>query len=122
MGGRGPHAGGDNAQIKINTYLQRQEIERIQNTWEEYRVNARGISGEISTGGVEGGASGQILKKKCSCCLQYTLPAYSKYEMCPICGWIDDPRQNKDITLMQGKNPFSLKEARQRWETQKGGL
>jgi len=119
MGGRGAFVANDNAQIKMSAHIQRQEIESIQKIWNDYRAKTKDINGTISAGGIGGGVSGQTLKKKCCCCLQYTLPAYSEYEVCPDCGWIDDPNQNANIVLDKGSNPTSLEQARIRWRSQR---
>ena len=47
--------------------------------------------------------------------MQYSLHAFTNYEQCPICGWIDDPMQNSDTTSTVGKNPISLEQARKIW-------
>ena len=119
MGGRGTYAGSENTQIKMITHLRRQEIEQIRDTGQVIRAKSKETNIDSTIAGVGGGASGQAMKKRCFCCLQYTLPAYSEYETCPVCGWIDDPQQNKDTTLTQGRNSISLKEARQKWKGQK---
>ena len=115
MGGRGVYVGGDNTQIKMEAYVCQQEVECVKIEWETEREKRREERGEKTQNG-NGGVGGQTMKKRCACCLQYTLPAYSEYEECPVCGWIDDPQQNRNITLAQGSNPTSLEEARQRWK------
>ena len=97
MGGRGAFAGGGNRQMDMSTYLRRQE-----NT-----------SAHEQSGGVTGS---QRKWKQCQCCFHYSIPAFSDYEKCPICGWIDDPEQNVDCNLTNKSNEMSLKEARRMWQ------
>ena len=70
---------------------------------------------QIGTAGSEmsGGVSSPQLLKKCACCKEYTLPVNTEYELCPICGWIDDPFQNKNPNSAIGRNPMSLVEAQE---------
>lgn len=107
MGGRGILAKTDNSQIKMDEYLRRLEIEEIRKTWDNYRSEPSGSAG--------GSTGNQVMRKKCACCLQYSLPAFTEYEECPLCGWIDDPKQNLDPTSTVGRNSISLLEAQQRW-------
>lgn len=117
MGGRGVFAGGDNAQIKLDAYVFRRKIENVRIEWEmEREMRAERCGGKMQN--ENGEVPGSVMRKRCACCLRYTLPAYSEYEECPVCGWIDDPRQNREIALVQGSNPISLEEARQRWREQ----
>lgn len=110
MGGRGVFVSDDNSQIKMTEYLRSLEIKNIRENWDDYRAkNYHGIGGA-------GGA--QMMRKKCACCLQYTLLAFTEYEQCPVCGWIDDPEQNRNSTSRSGLNPISLQEARQKWVEQ----
>ena len=106
MGGRGIYAHDDNSQIKIGKYMQSLEIICTKNLWNNYRE----VQSEAS-----GGISGQDMRKRCACCMQYSLHAFTNYEQCPICGWIDDPMQNRDTTSTAGKNPVSLEQARKIW-------
>ena len=106
MGGRGIYAHDDNSQIKIGKYLQSLEISSTENLWNNYRE----VQSEAS-----GGISGQDMRKRCACCMQYSLHAFTNYEQCPICRWIDDPMQNNDITSTAGRNPISLEQARKKW-------
>ena len=55
-----------------------------------------------------GGVASPQLFKKCACCKEYTLPVNTEYEICPICGWIDDPFQNKNPDSTIGRNSMSL--------------
>lgn len=112
MGGRGVYAGDRNSQIKVADYLQMLEIKAVRQEMEACRAEA--MEGSRSVGSV-------FMRKRCACCLQYTLPAYSEYEQCPVCGWIDDPIQNLNPQSASGLNPTSLQEAQQKWlQSQQG--
>ena len=58
-------------------------------------------------------------KKKygCLCCGRYTLTERppGTYEVCPVCGWEDDPQQARDEDLAGGANTLSLREHRKRF-------
>lgn len=105
MGGRGIQVRNDNAQIKMSEYLQWLDIKGTKELWDDYRARQD----------IGSGVSSQAMRKKCACCLQYSLPAFSEYEQCPICGWIDDPIQNSDHTSTSGCNSISLQDARKLW-------
>ena len=68
---------------------------------------------QIATAGSEAGSGISLpqLLKKCACCKEYSLPVNTEFEICPICGWIDDPFQNKNPNSTIGRNPMSLVEA-----------
>jgi hypothetical protein len=53
--------------------------------------------------------------KSCSCCGFLTLPSDSLFEICPICGWQDDPVQNDDPDYAGGANMQSLNEYQAKW-------
>ncbi|MDR2610017.1 MAG: hypothetical protein LBC58_01010 [Clostridiales Family XIII bacterium] len=53
--------------------------------------------------------------KSCVCCGFPTLPEDSLFEICPICGWQDDPVQNDDPDYAGGANKESLNEYRAQW-------
>jgi hypothetical protein len=53
--------------------------------------------------------------KNCICCGFPTLPESSLFEICPICGWQDDPVQNDDSDYAGGANTESLNAYRSRW-------
>ena len=63
--------------------------------------------------GVAGGGSATIKMKQCFCCRERTIPAGTVYEVCPICGWIDDKHQNKNPDSLDGRNLTSLNDARE---------
>ncbi|MBV8315055.1 MAG: hypothetical protein JOZ53_08965 [Planctomycetaceae bacterium] len=50
----------------------------------------------------------------CPCCGYLTLgePPPGTYEICPVCGWQDDPVQFEDPSYTGGANEVSLAEAR----------
>ncbi len=48
----------------------------------------------------------------CPVCGQFKLNEIGQYEICPICGWEDDPVQRKDPDFRGGANKMSLNEAR----------
>ena len=50
--------------------------------------------------------------KRCACCEQFSIPANSIYEICPICGWEDDGLQNDDPQFDGGANEMSLEQAK----------
>lgn len=111
MGGRGIKAKANNAQVKMDDYIRHLEVENIRKTWEMHRAELRN--------GIGGVTGNQMMRKKCACCLQYTLPAFTEYEQCPLCGWIDDPEQNLNPTSNLRHNSISLLEARQKWTEKK---
>lgn len=122
MGGRGISVHNSNGQIKLEQFLLRQRIEEIRAAHSRMQKESR-ESPDSAVGAGTGGqfATGRILLKRCACCRRFTLPAYTEYEVCSICGWIDDPQQNADITLEQGENPVCLKEAREAWRIKCSG-
>ncbi|NKJ48094.1 hypothetical protein CIC12_15365 [Burkholderia sp. SG-MS1] len=55
----------------------------------------------------------------CPCCKSLTIGVRDDYEICPVCGWEDDPVQSSDPTFAGGANQNSLNEARKHWQTTK---
>jgi hypothetical protein len=53
--------------------------------------------------------------KECPCCGAPVLHERGAYEICPRCGWEDDPVQFADPDFKGGANKLSLSEARRRW-------
>lgn len=51
-------------------------------------------------------------KRMCPVCSKYRFDEVGKYEICPLCGWEDDPVSRKDPDFIGGANKMSLKEAR----------
>lgn len=64
------------------------------------------MTGKNNTPAVEFGFS-------CSCCGYLTIgePDHASYEICPVCGWEDDPVQHDDPNFSGGANKESLREA-----------
>ncbi|MBP3728766.1 MAG: hypothetical protein J6H18_00685 [Lachnospiraceae bacterium] len=57
-------------------------------------------------------------EKRCPCCRKYYFREKNAYEICPVCGWEDDPLQRREEELEGGANRLSLREARKNWEGQ----
>ena len=51
----------------------------------------------------------------CPCCGQHYFREKGAYEICPVCGWEDDPLQRKDPDFAGGANTVSLNEARKKY-------
>ena len=58
-------------------------------------------------------------KMKCPVCKQHRF--WEKYEICPVCGWENDPVQRKDPDFAGGANELSLREARKAYLEKTGG-
>ena len=106
MGGRSRYLGKNSGQISISDEENRIHVLQILKETTEKRKIKKGNKGS------EGSSSNQLLHKKCICCGEYTLPVNSNFEICPNCGWVDDPFQNKHPQSTNGRNPISLIEAR----------
>ena len=52
-------------------------------------------------------------ERLCPCCGGYLFSERNAYEICPVCGWEDDPSQRRDSALPGGANRLSLEEARE---------
>jgi hypothetical protein len=52
----------------------------------------------------------------CPCCGSKVLREGGAFEICPVCGWEDDPSQSDDPELDGGANPISLSDARAAWQ------
>ena len=116
MGGRGIHVDNNNYQISLEHYMLGQEIKEIHSRVETLRRESDQI--QASSDQALGGGkvkNSQSAMKRCACCGSFSIPAFSWYETCPVCGWIDDPRQNQNPDLEAGANPISLKEAIAQW-------
>ena len=51
----------------------------------------------------------------CPCCGQHYFTEKNAYEICPVCGWEDDPVQRRDPDFAGGANACSLNEARREY-------
>lgn len=51
----------------------------------------------------------------CPCCGQHYFTEKNAYEICPVCGWEDDPVQRRDPDFAGGANTLSLNEARREY-------
>ncbi|MEI6914549.1 MAG: CPCC family cysteine-rich protein [Armatimonadota bacterium] len=51
----------------------------------------------------------------CPVCKAKVISEIGKWEICPICGWEDDPGQQKHPSTTGGANDLSLDEARLAW-------
>ena len=54
-------------------------------------------------------------KYRCPVCRKHTFDRINSYEICPVCGWEDDPVQRKDPDFRGGANKLSLNEAREEY-------
>jgi hypothetical protein len=52
----------------------------------------------------------------CLCCGSKVLRERGAFEICPVCGWEDDPAQSGDPNLAGGANAMSLNAARAAWQ------
>lgn len=61
----------------------------------------------------------RIVKKKYGCpiCLQHKFQ--ENYEICPICGWENDPVQRRDHNFAGGANKRSLNETKRVYNYEK---
>ena len=55
----------------------------------------------------------------CPCCGDYGFKERGKLEICPLCGWADDPPQREEPGRGGGANKLSLDASRARWEARK---
>ena len=47
----------------------------------------------------------------CPCCGRYCFREAGAYEICPVCGWEDDPLQRREPDFEGGANKLSLNDA-----------
>lgn len=52
-------------------------------------------------------------KYPCPCCGKKTLEEQDFYNICPVCGWEDDPGQHEHPADAIGANDMSLNQARE---------
>ena len=107
MGGRGGNLKFPKGQHSFREEKIRRDVEEILEKSEKKRASLNfqneGVYSEVSSN----------QKKKCACCGKYTIPVGTDYEICSICGWVDDPYQNQHPNSLNGKNPITLNQARQ---------
>lgn len=58
-------------------------------------------------------------EKRCPVCGEYEFEELDVYEICPICGWMDDPVQRDDYDYEGGGNEESVNQARAIWQEKK---
>lgn len=51
----------------------------------------------------------------CPCCCNKTITDLGNYEICPICGWEDDPVQSEDPEFSGGANVSNLNDAKKKY-------
>lgn len=111
MGGRGASSGANPQQVTMEQYIMMNNVEKIRKETDAIRATM-----DKSDMGSGGKVSAMPKKKKCSCCEEYTLPRHSQYAICDICGWIDDPFQNKHPDSLDGRNALALNQARKKYK------
>ena len=50
-------------------------------------------------------------KYRCPVCKKHYFDEIGAYEICPVCGWEDDPLQRREPDFAGGANKLSLNEA-----------
>ena len=117
MGSRGRDSGVGNRQMTLKNAAEQNRIaEIISNSAKKRKKLLEDDHGGAGGVGARVGKRLPKLLKKCACCGEYTIPANSEYEICPICGWVDDKYQNANPNSLSGKNPLSLNDARDRFK------
>jgi len=104
MGGRGRYSDVGTRQLTIDDAQRQREVADI--------INEKTIQRAVMREGLGGGVGSPRLLKKCACYGEFTIPLGTEYEVCSICGWIDDAFQNRHPHSLDGRNPMSLLEAR----------
>ena len=59
-------------------------------------------------------------EQRCPVCGKYYFSERGSYEICPVCGWEDDPSQKRYPDMEGGANRESLNEARRKYEAEHG--
>lgn len=54
---------------------------------------------------------------KCPICGRCEFPYSGSYDVCPVCGWEDDPVQEKEPDFPAGANEYSLNEYKAKYES-----
>ena len=62
----------------------------------------------------------QPAAQRCPVCGRYYFTEPHSYEICPVCGWEDDPSQKRYPDMEGGANAESLNEARRKYEAKYG--
>lgn len=52
-------------------------------------------------------------REMCPCCGRHRFEEVDFYEICPVCGWEDDPLQRDEPDYEGGANEMSLNQARE---------
>jgi rubrerythrin len=97
MGGRGGCSNYNAQQPTLDEERTRLDIEKIIQENDKKRALSK-----IKNGNIGGGKLSSIKKKKCVCCGELTITVGSTKEKCPVCGWIDDPYQNRHPDSLDG--------------------
>ncbi len=50
-------------------------------------------------------------KHKCPVCGKYEFEEWASYDICPVCGWEDDPIETKNPDYSGGANHITLNKA-----------
>lgn len=85
-----------------------------------YVINRDGYIGESTASEIAYAAKNgkeiaymeEIESLRCPICGKYYFPMRRSYEICPVCGWEDDPVQRGDEEYTGGANHMSVLEAR----------
>jgi hypothetical protein len=56
-----------------------------------------------------------LIRLPCLCCDTPVIGVRGTHEICPVCGWEDDPLQARDPDFAGGANSLSLSQARAAW-------
>ncbi len=66
--------------------------------------------------------TGKSEEHLCPVCRKYSFIEKGSYEICPVCGWEDDPVQHKDHCFYGGANKLSVNESQLKlWLDENGG-
>lgn len=68
------------------------------------------------TSGLQPTGMGRTERYPCPCCGYLTAAVAGDYEICPICGWEDDPSQLRFASMAGGANKPSLIDAQRNFE------
>lgn len=113
MGGRGIKSPINVLQQTLSDYNHKERVHELIKEYSEYRIQKKNLK-------IDEDINQQQLYEACACCNFRVIPINSEFEVCPICGWIDDPFQNVNSNNPNGKNGISLIEAKRRFNNKKG--